>query len=83
MTLTKFPSIGKALYGFLFVAVLPAWLITWARMTEASVRLPMAGSFEIGTVLASCGAVIMVCGMAGLIVYGKGMPMNPYPPSIM
>lgn len=73
-------SIGKALYGFLFVVALPALLIGWARMTGLVVRIPGFGSMPIGAAVAAFGTVVMVSGMVALMVYGKGLPMNAYPP---
>jgi membrane-associated phospholipid phosphatase/protein-S-isoprenylcysteine O-methyltransferase Ste14 len=73
-------SIGKALYGLLFVVVLPATLIAWARMTEMNVLLPALGQPLIGITLLFCGTLIMIAGIIALVAYGKGLPMNPYPP---
>ena len=73
-------NLGRILYGALFIVVLPALLIAWAKMAASSVRLPAVASFAGGAALAFCGAVIMLAGMAALIVYGRGLPMNAYPP---
>ena len=73
--------IGKTLYGLLFVVALPAMLIVWAALTERSVPLPSFGSFYLGTAVMICGAALMLYGMAALMVYGKGLPMNAYPPA--
>jgi protein-S-isoprenylcysteine O-methyltransferase Ste14 len=71
---------GRALYGLLFIVVLPALLIAWARMTGASVLLPAFGTPLAGIALMICGAILMISGMVALIAYGKGLPMNPFPP---
>jgi protein-S-isoprenylcysteine O-methyltransferase Ste14/membrane-associated phospholipid phosphatase len=73
--------IGKALYGILFVVILPALLITWAGMTERVVPLPALESPPVGLIMLLCGATLMVSGMIALIVYGEGLPMNAYPPA--
>ncbi|MFI5296193.1 MAG: prolipoprotein diacylglyceryl transferase family protein [Thermodesulfovibrionales bacterium] len=73
--------IEKILYAFLFLIVLPASLILWARATAGCVPLLVVGSFQIGAVLAICGAVIMITGMVALSAYGNGLPMSPFPPS--
>jgi protein-S-isoprenylcysteine O-methyltransferase Ste14 len=72
---------GKTLYGLLFIAALPALLIVWAKRTEAVVSLPAADSTRLGPALSVCGAALMVYGMVALVVYGKGLPMNAYPPA--
>ena len=77
----KGPAIfGKVLYGLLFVAALPALLIVWARRTEATVSLPAADSPGLGLALVIGGAALTIYGMVALAVYGKGLPMNAYPP---
>lgn len=73
--------VGKILYGLLFVVVLPAMLFAWAKATDASVQLPVVGSPAAGAVLMVCGGVLTLSGMAALVVYGKGLPMNAYPPA--
>lgn len=73
--------IWKILYGTLFIAVLPAALIIWAKMSEGNVPLPVVGSFAIGVALSFFGAVIMSSGIVALYLYGHGLPMSPYPPS--
>lgn len=71
---------GKILYGFLFVVLIPALLIGWAKMSAGNVGLPAIASFGIGALVAGCGAVLMFSGMLALMRYGKGLPMNAYPP---
>ncbi|MBV9924576.1 MAG: prolipoprotein diacylglyceryl transferase [Acidobacteria bacterium] len=73
--------VGKVLYAVLFVAVLPALLLAWAFVTDASVPLPVVGSPLVGVAVSVCGGVLMLSGMAALMVYGKGLPMNAYPPA--
>ena len=78
----KGPSVtGRILYGLLFIIVLPALLIVWAERTEASVPLPALDSPSFGVALIFCGAALMFSGMIALVVYGKGLPMNAYPPA--
>lgn len=71
---------GKTLYGLLFILALPALLIAWAKRTEPSIGLPAADSPKLGLALMICGAAVMLYGMIALVVYGKGLPMNAYPP---
>jgi protein-S-isoprenylcysteine O-methyltransferase Ste14/membrane-associated phospholipid phosphatase len=76
----KASIIGKTVYGFVFVAVLPVLLIEWAKFTTRLICLPAPGSRSVGLLIASLGSVFMTAGMAALIFYGKGLPMNAYPP---
>jgi protein-S-isoprenylcysteine O-methyltransferase Ste14 len=73
-------TIGKMLYGFVFVVVLPLLLIAWASLTKKRVTLPTFESLSIGLVIAVCGAAVMLFGMIAIYVYGGGFPMNAYPP---
>ena len=77
----KYSVLGKILYALLFVVVVPALLVVWARLTEESVPLPAVQSLPVGLMLAFGGALMMVSGMAAIYFYGKGLPMNAYPPA--
>lgn len=72
--------IGSVLYGCLFVIVLPVALILWARAVEIFVGLPALDLPIVGWILLAAGAVAILAGMVSLIVCGKGLPMNAYPP---
>jgi len=72
--------VGKILYGLLFILILPALLIIWSRTVTFNVDLSPFHLRPVGIVLVLCGAVIMFSGMLALIVFGKGLPMNAYPP---
>jgi protein-S-isoprenylcysteine O-methyltransferase Ste14 len=72
--------LGKILYGLLFVAVLPAFLVAWAAFAEQNVALPVVGSFESGLLVSLTGAIVIAAGVIALRVYGDGLPMSPYPP---
>lgn len=82
MAKLKSSQAGKFLYGFLFVVVLPVLLVVWARATEAKVHLPAIHSVLIGSIISLCGGITMLWGMISLTVYGKGLPMSPYPPTL-
>jgi hypothetical protein len=68
------------LYGALFVILLPAGLIGWARTTSGVVGLPAYQSTFAGIVLIILSFVFMGFGMFALYRYGQGLPMNPFPP---
>ena len=77
---TASKRVGKTLYGFLFIVVLPSALVVWARASEANVPLPTIGSPGVGLVVALCGLLMMAVGAVALQMHGDGLPMNPYPP---
>ena len=76
------PLIGKFLYGSLFVLILPFCLVEWAEATDNIIRIPVPDIPAAGWLLLVIGVVLMIMGMRALMVYGKGLPMNAYPPGI-
>jgi protein-S-isoprenylcysteine O-methyltransferase Ste14 len=81
MALTVPPRVGKIAYGALFVAVLPALLVVWAKRTADIVRLPAVTSTPLGVALILVGATLVIGGWAALWIHGgRGLPMNAYPP---
>ncbi len=74
------PSLGKLLYGVLFIGILPALLILWTIKTEPAVSLPAIHSVPWGVVITLVGLSIMLAGMLALWRIGGGLPMNAYPP---
>jgi protein-S-isoprenylcysteine O-methyltransferase Ste14 len=72
--------IGKISYGALFTVALPVLLAAWAKTTEPRVSLEAVGTRATGVAIISFGATVMIAGMAALLLYGKGLPMNAYPP---
>jgi protein-S-isoprenylcysteine O-methyltransferase Ste14 len=77
----KKTTLGKLAYGVLFVVVIPALLVWWALATGPTVPLRTVPYTWAGYILIAVGVALMVAGMAALVAYGKGLPMNPYPPS--
>jgi protein-S-isoprenylcysteine O-methyltransferase Ste14 len=73
-------KLGRFAYGALFLVVLPAGLLLWARAAEPVVRLPAIRSVEGGAALLIAGLVLMIAGARDLIVRGGGLPMNAFPP---
>jgi protein-S-isoprenylcysteine O-methyltransferase Ste14 len=73
--------IARALYGILFVLVVPLCLVLWASRTAAVIRLEPLQAPWVGAVVILAGAVLMILGMRGLLVHGRGLPMNPFPPA--
>jgi len=71
---------GKILYALLFLGVLPIFLWIWADQTGYIVSYPSIGSLPWGLSICIAGGLLMIWGMFALIIYGKGLPMNAYPP---
>jgi hypothetical protein len=74
--------LGKIFYGSIFILFLPLLLYFWARETSWFIPLPVDIPFEIAFVLLFIGSFLLMSGMTALIVFGRGMPMNAYPPPI-
>jgi protein-S-isoprenylcysteine O-methyltransferase Ste14 len=81
MGLKNYITIGKILYAFLFVLVLPGLLILWANRTESIVSLPKVHYPIIGMGLILVGCFMIITGTINLYTFGKGFPMSPYPPT--
>ena len=71
---------GKVFYGLIFILVLPIGLYLWARATERIIHIPVPDLHVTGLSLFIAGSIICLWGMASLILHGKGLPMNAYPP---
>ena len=73
---------GKILYGLIFIFVLPYGLILWAGYTENIIKFPAIESTNFGWILIIGGGLLLLLAMLSLIKYGKGLPMNAYPPKL-
>jgi protein-S-isoprenylcysteine O-methyltransferase Ste14 len=73
-------SVGKVLYASLFILVLPLLLILWAAKMESNLSLPVYENPILGIIVFIGGMLMMSFGIIELILRGKGLPMNPYPP---
>jgi protein-S-isoprenylcysteine O-methyltransferase Ste14 len=73
--------LGKFLYAMLFVVVLPAALVAWARGAATVVPLPAWHSCPLGVLVIAVGLVCIALAMWTLWSRGHGLPMNAYPPS--
>lgn len=74
-------QINKILYAIVFLLIIPGMLWGWAKYTEDLIIFPVIESTLTGLVLIIFGALLMAWAMYALKKYGKGLPMNAYPPS--
>jgi protein-S-isoprenylcysteine O-methyltransferase Ste14 len=74
--------IGKFLYAFMFVIIIPAGLWFWAKYTRDIITFPSVESKTAGLILMIAGCSLMLWAMFVLKKFGKGLPMNGYPPPI-
>lgn len=70
----------KLVYGLAFTVVLPVLLLTWAGATTDVILLPGLTSFPGGAAMVLVGVLLMCMGMMELMIHGKGLPMNAFPP---
>lgn len=73
-------QINKILYATVFLIVIPFVLWLWAKYTEDLINLPVIESNLAGYILIVFGFLLMTSAMYVLKKYGKGLPMNAYPP---
>ena len=73
---------GKIVYGSIFILFIPALLVLWAKQTEAFILLPAEIPAGIGIAALITGILFLGSGMLSLIIHGKGLPMNAYPPPL-
>ena len=71
-------TLAKFLYGFFFCAVIPSILFFWA--SQLSITLPAIKSISVGMIVSVSGLILIILGMIDLRRYGKGLPMNAFPP---
>lgn len=76
------PSLGKVIYAIIFLLLIPALLWFWAKHTQNIIKLPVIQSDIAGIIIIITGSALMLWGMFALQFYGKGLPMNAYPPSV-
>jgi protein-S-isoprenylcysteine O-methyltransferase Ste14 len=74
--------IGKLLYAIVFLVFFPVGIWFWAKFTQDVVPFPAIESKLVGSSLVIFGGLLMLWGMYALNVYGKGLPMNAYPPPV-
>jgi len=73
---------GKILYASIFLILIPAGLWFWAKYTQNVITLPKVESKSVGLILMIVGGSLMLWAMFVLRKFGKGLPMNRYPPPL-
>lgn len=73
----------RVLYGALFVLALPILLVSWSGAVSRQILLPAVNSLPAGIALAAVGGALMLAGGISLMLYGKGLPMNAFPPPVL
>ncbi len=73
--------LARTLYGAVFVIIVPVGLVLWAHALDPVVMLTAVHSRLSGAALVVIGVALMLSGMGGLMVHGRGLPMNAFPPS--
>lgn len=71
---------GKLLYAVVFILIIPTALWFWAKYTEDLIRFPAIHSTFAGALIMAAGLLLLGWAMASLMIYGRGLPMNAYPP---
>ena len=75
-------TLGQVAYALVFTVAAPLLLIQWARAAPDVVTLPAIHRPVGGMLLLAAGALMLVSGMWSLMRFGRGLPMNAYPPPI-
>lgn len=70
----------KLLYGLLFVVVIPVGLWCWGHLTASHFATEFAPPYDLGMALCLFGGCLLVWSMLSLMVHGRGLPMNAFPP---
>lgn len=72
--------IGKILYGIIFIVIIPSLLVIWTQCTSSEINLPVPSNQIVNSIVLALGLFLVLAGMHNLWFYGKGLPMNAYPP---
>lgn len=71
---------GKILYAIVFLFAVPMLQWWWAKSTKDFITYPPLFFPKWGIILSAFGILFMLYSMFILMKYGKGLPMNAYPP---
>jgi len=73
--------IGQFIYAIIFLIIVPLALWFWAKYTVHIIKFPAIESTIVGWILTIGGSFLILLAMYYLMKYGKGLPMNVWPPS--
>ncbi len=73
---------GKILYALTFLVCVPAGLLIWAKYTRDLIQIPAIESKPAGLIFMMVGGFLILWGMVSLKKFGKGLPMNAFPPAL-
>ncbi len=71
-------KLGELLYGLLFVVVVPVLLFWWSD--SVTVPFPTLEYPLAGAAISGIGIGILIAGVLTIMIRGKGLPMNAFPP---
>jgi len=74
--------LAKAIYGCVFCLLLPAALALWAHAISPLIPWPTLHSPALGLPLLSAGVLLILSAFYSLHRYGRGLPMNAFPPPV-
>lgn len=74
--------VGIVFYALIFIIAIPILLWIWAKSTEHLINLPVIQSDIAGWLMIITGGILLLWGWIALMLYGKGLPMNAYPPKV-
>jgi len=77
---TPLGAIARFLYGAGFAVGLPIGLVIWARALDPTFPLAPLDSAALGWPLATLGMLTMLAAIGQLVMRGRGLPMNAFPP---
>ena len=75
--------IGTIAYGAAFTLGVPLLLFAWARSSDRFITLRTDLPDGLGVAAVVLGSLLLLGGMVMLMVRGKGLPMNAYPPPLL
>lgn len=78
--MTIVDAVKRVAYGALFVLGVPWLLVVWARRSAPMIPLRAFDEPVVGLALAGLGLCLVAAGMWALVRYGRGLPMNAFPP---
>lgn len=78
--LKRYNVLGVIVYASFFLLLVPGILLIWARFTDDIISFPVIESDLAGWVFTISGLILMLWGMFALIYFGRGWPMNAFPP---